>query len=91
MPQMSEMQRDWARRGALVRLEEIDNERADILASFPDLRRPQTARLRASDGTQLKKRRKMSAAARRRMSEGMRKYWAKRKAGGKQIQPKGRP
>lgn len=80
MPRGSEMQREWARRGALVRLEEIETERASILASFPELRRKQTGSSRTRNGAQPRKRRKMSATARRRMSAGMKKYWAKRKA-----------
>lgn len=80
MPQTSEMQRDWARRGALVRLEEIETEKATIFATFPDLRQRRTGVARATNGNQPPKRRKMSAAARRRMSAGMKKYWAKRRA-----------
>jgi hypothetical protein len=68
--------REWARLGARTRLQEIDRERAAILASFPDLRH---ARAQPGSGG-LRKRRKMSAAARRRQAAGMKKYWAKRKA-----------
>jgi hypothetical protein len=55
---------------------EIENERNAILKEFPELRR----------GTQLsigrgnRARRKLTPAARRKLSAGMRKYWAKRKA-----------
>jgi hypothetical protein len=71
---------EWARLGALTRLQQIDHERAAILRAFPDLRgsrqpkaAPVSGRGRAG--------RKMSAAARRRMSRGMKKYWAKKRAG----------
>ena len=82
MPQTSALHREWARRGALARLEEIDTEKSAIFASFPDLRRGAGKRASASVGGP-RKRRKMSAAARRRMAAGMRRYWARRKAEGK--------
>ena len=79
MPQTSALHREWARQGAMVRLEQIDQERTAIFASFPDLRRRRSEH-RSSVFAGPRKRRKMSAAARRRMAAGMRKYWAKRKA-----------
>jgi hypothetical protein len=69
--------REWAKLGAKVRLEEIDQERSQILAAFPDLKRGRPA---AAVGAGSRRRRKFSAAARRRMAAGMRKYWAKRRA-----------
>jgi len=77
MPKARSARLQWARLGAEARLREIDEERATILAAFPELRR--TARS-ARQGAGGRKRRTMSAAARRRMSVGMRKYWAKRRA-----------
>jgi hypothetical protein len=71
------LEREWARRGALLRLTEIERERQAILASFPELRNQRSAAVIA--GAPIK-RRKMSAAARRSMSAGMRRYWARRKA-----------
>jgi hypothetical protein len=62
-------QQEWARIGASARLREIEAERAEILREFPDLRS-------AHGGP----RRKLSSAARKRLSAGMRKYWARRKA-----------
>jgi hypothetical protein len=79
MPQTSALHREWARQGAKIRLEQIDQERTAIFASFPELRRPRSAQ-RSNISAGPRKRRKMSAAARRRMAAGMRKYWAKRKA-----------
>jgi hypothetical protein len=67
----------WARIGAEARLRELEEERASILAAFPELRRSGQPAARRTGG---RKRRTMSAAARRRMSAGMRKYWARRKA-----------
>ena len=66
----------WAKLGAATRLAELNRERAMILKMFPELRRSE---LSPSGRTK----RRFSAAARRRMSEGMRKFWARRKASGK--------
>lgn len=77
MPVTAETHREWARLGARARLIEIENERAAILKAYPDLRRTTPAGP-ASDGNGRPKR-KLSAAARKRMSAGMRKYWARRK------------
>lgn len=69
--------RDLARLGASVRLAQIAAEQTSILEIFPDLRRATTS----ADATGLSRpRRHMSAKARKAMSEGMRRYWAKRKA-----------
>jgi hypothetical protein len=81
MAQTSALHREWARKGAMTRLQEIDREKQAIFSSFPELRRS-SGRSGASAG-EPRKRRKMSAAARRRMAAGMRRYWAKRKAEGK--------
>ena len=83
MPKSSSSQMQWARLGAEARLKAIEQERAEILSAFPDLRsgtRP------AKAGAPGKRRRTMSAAARRRMSAGMRRYWAKRRALQKKAQ-----
>ena len=70
-------EREWAEIGARARLEQLDSERNAILARYPNLRKPSPAR-RGPGGSQ--KGRKLSDAAKKRMSAGMRKYWAKRKA-----------
>ncbi len=67
---------NWARLGAQLRLAQIDQERANILRSFPGLKRGRVA------GAVVRPKRQMSAAARRAMSAGMKKYWARRKAAG---------
>ena len=77
--------KDLARRGAEVALKEL---RADIVAierTFPELRLPAGRRaLRQSVQQATKRTRQMSAAARRSVSQRMRKYWAeRRKAKGK--------
>jgi len=73
----SRTQREWAKLGAQARLVALQEERAAILREFPDL-----ARMSGSPAvvSGLKPARRFSAAARRRMSAGMRKYWARRKA-----------
>jgi hypothetical protein len=70
----------WIRLGAATRLVQLKAEMTAIHKAYPELRR-------GAAGTQVgslpRPKRQMSAAAREAMSEGMRKYWAKRKAGGK--------
>ena len=78
---MHDKQRQWARIGAAVRLEALERERAAILQAFPEMRRTRMLAVRDLNGSapgDLPRR--FSAAARRRMSAGMRKYWARRKA-----------
>lgn len=79
--------RDYARAGATARLREIEDERAAILAAFPDLRGARSSkgrprRLAAASPTPpaTRKRRRLSAAARRRISEAQKKRWAEQKA-----------
>ena len=86
-----------ARLGAQARLDQIESERVAILDTFPDLRlrpartakrtatrRRRAAKAEATAKTAPARRRKMSAAERKAVSERMRKYWAdRRKAKGK--------
>lgn len=74
----SDLERQWARLGAAARLVEIETERAAILKAFPELKAG-TPGSAAKPG----RRRKISAVARRAMSAGMRRYWARRKSQGK--------
>jgi hypothetical protein len=76
----TDTQREWARLGALGRLQQIEEERAAILAAFPDLRRRSSASPPTSSGLVARKRRTISPKGRQAMSAGMRKYWAKRRA-----------
>jgi hypothetical protein len=67
--------REWATVGAATRLAQLDAERAEILRRFPNLPRRVRAALIG-----LRWRKQVSAKARKAMSAGMRRYWAKRKA-----------
>ena len=69
---------EWARLGALARLEQIEQERLSILDAFPDLSRSDLA---GPSSKSPKARRTISPKGRKAMSAGMRRYWAKRKAG----------
>jgi hypothetical protein len=80
----TEQLRRLARLGAITRLEQLKQEEAAIRAEFPELfgrgRRAGVAEA-AKPG---RRRRRMSSAARKAVSERMRKYWAeRRKAKGK--------
>jgi len=66
-----------ARLGAVARLEELRKEEAAIRAAFPDLFRK--GALEASSSGLPRRRRPMSAAARKAVSERMTRYWAERR------------
>jgi hypothetical protein len=70
-------QRYWAKLGAKVHLSELRQQIAEILRTYPDLRRADSSPA-GSPGK--RRRRHISPEARAAMSEGMRRYWAKRKA-----------
>jgi hypothetical protein len=72
----------WARLGARQRLRDINEERVKILATFPDLRGGTTSQ-RSTGAPTGRKRRRMSADARRRISEAQKARWAKQKAAAK--------
>jgi hypothetical protein len=79
--------RRWALIGAQQRLAEIVNEQGAILATFPELRgRGRSARPTVGDaGESLKPQRKrrrfrMSAEARKRISDAQKARWAKQRA-----------
>lgn len=69
--------KEWALIGARTRLAEIEQERQEILRQYPEFRG--TAGRTVSPGFRTP-RKKLSAAAKRKLSAGMRKYWARRKA-----------
>jgi hypothetical protein len=69
-------QQHWARLGAKTRLGELRQEISEILRAYPDLRRESSS----VGGSRSGRRRHISPEARAAMSEGMRKYWARRKA-----------
>ena len=72
--------------GARARLSALGGEVASLLATFPELRGGRGAKAAAAEGS-LPKRKKsgrkrpMSAAEKKAVSERMRKYWAERRAG----------
>jgi hypothetical protein len=77
-----------ARLGAQARLDELRREEAAIRAAFPDLfggrGRGRKPRASTTESQPRRRRRGMSAAARKAVSDRMRKYWAeRRKAKGK--------
>jgi hypothetical protein len=77
----SNLHRQWARAGAAIRLGELQSEVAEIFRAFPELRKSARAVAAVSDtsGSPGRKR-KFSARGKKAISDGMRKYWARRKA-----------
>jgi hypothetical protein len=73
--------RQLARLGAKARLEELRQEEAAIRRAFPDLFGRGAGRRASGDSeTGVRRRRRgMSAAARKAVSERMKKYWAERR------------
>ena len=65
----------WAQLGASTRLAQLEAERARVLKAFPNLRRGTPTHL-----AEVRPKRRISAKARKAMKEGLRRYWAKRKA-----------
>lgn len=75
--------KEYARRGAQARVEELTQELAAIYRAFPGLRRGGASAVPASAGA-TRRRKPMSAAQKRDVSRRMKKYWAdRRKANGK--------
>jgi hypothetical protein len=71
--------------GARARLHALQGELASLLATFPELRGAR-GRTVAAEGSLLRRKkpgrkRPMSAAEKKAVSERMRKYWAERRAG----------
>jgi hypothetical protein len=89
MPKHSSHILELARKGAEHRYEELKAEIAALIKSFPDLsRRGVRAAIDVSAEPAAmidrpRKRRKMSAAARKRISLAQKARWAKQKAAGK--------
>lgn len=69
----------WAKLGAAARLKELLDEQAAIYRAFPDLKSKRGPSIGAPTGGG-QKRKRFSAAGKAAISEGMRKYWARRKA-----------
>ena len=78
----TEQLRRLARLGAIARLEQLKQEEADIRAEFPELfGRGRRAGVAEAAKPARRRRRRMSSAARKAVSERMRKYWAERRKG----------
>jgi hypothetical protein len=81
----NEQLRRLARLGAVARLEQLRQEESAIRAEFPELfgrgrqRQRNNAAPSAASPRRARRRPKMSAAARKAVSERMRKYWAERR------------
>lgn len=76
----AERLRDLARTGAEVTLKRLRAEIIAIERTFPELALPQRRRaLRRSVAQATSRTRQVSAAARKAVSERMRKYWAERR------------
>ena len=77
--------RAWARVGAEQHLNQLKAEIAAIYATFPELRRGAPASRTTADNTtdkapRKRRRRKLSAEARKRISEAQKARWAKQKS-----------
>jgi hypothetical protein len=70
-----------AQRGARALVEELESEAAAIRRAFPDVFGRGRGRKASAGAATAKRRRrsKMSAAARKAVSERMKKYWAERR------------
>jgi hypothetical protein len=69
-----------ARLGAMARLQALEQERTQILASFPELKNASVGKAAGAAGAaRAPRRRGMSAAARKAVSARMKKYWAERR------------
>jgi hypothetical protein len=77
-----EQLRRLARLGAVARLEQLRQEETAIRAEFPELfggRRGNGRAAAKEGGARTRRRRPMTAAQRKEVSERMRKYWAARR------------
>jgi hypothetical protein len=75
--------RKYARAGAEARLKEIETEREQIFGAFPELRSgaaPSRRGRPASTARPTRKRRRMSAEARKRISDAQKRRWAAHRA-----------
>jgi len=77
MTKSDDLLRRLALIGAQVRLKEIFDEIAEIHSLFPELRSGKTSRVPSDHGDAP---RRFSPKGKSAISEGMRKYWARRKA-----------
>ena len=79
----NEQLRRLARLGAMARLEQLRQEEAAIRSEFPELfGRGRRAEAGTSAPVRRRKRKAMSPAQKKAVSERMRKYWAERRKKG---------
>jgi len=71
--------KEYARRGAQARVQELTQELAAIYRAFPGLRRGGASAAPSSSAGAVRHRKPMSAAQRREVSRRMKKYWADRR------------
>lgn len=80
---MADLSKDQLRRlaamGAQARLEELRGEEAAIRQAFPELGRKASSGAVTEAAPPAAKRSRMSPAARRAVSERMKRYWAERR------------
>lgn len=72
--------RSFALVGARAKLNALQADVAALLATFPELRGGRAAGASARTGRKPGRKRPMSAAEKKAVSERMRKYWAERRA-----------
>jgi hypothetical protein len=76
MARSTQLERRYAVVGAETRIKELEAEMAEILRLFPELK----SRVPGSVAGAEPRKRKFSQEGKSAISEGMRKYWARRKA-----------
>jgi len=69
--------------GAKARLEELKQEEAQLRSDFPELGRASRTATSGAAGVKRRRRKAMSAAQRKEVSERMTKYWAERRKKGR--------
>ena len=77
----AKLENEWLRVGAESRLAQIQEELEAIYKAFPELRKGRaSAPIGPAAATTLLRKRAFSRKGKQAISEGMRKYWARRKA-----------
>jgi hypothetical protein len=69
--------------GARARLEELKQEEAQLRSDFPELGRVSRRETAGAPAARRRRRKPMSAAQRKEVSERMTKYWAERRKKGR--------
>jgi hypothetical protein len=75
--------REFALVGARAKYAALQAELASLVAAFPELARSRGARKAKAPGRKRGRKKPMTAAERKAVSERMQKYWAERRAGKK--------